>query len=221
MLAQSASAQLWNVDFGGDVREPKPNKVGFAATGITASDFWNFYSADNPDGSYKVNGSLSNLKTAGGATTGVGLTVNNGDGLWSYATSDPMLHSYIYSLSLDSSVQTSVSVMNLPAGTYNFYLYGGDSQFDLNVGGTDYGTKVSYDYPIIDPPPWVEGHQYVRFSNVTIGASQTALISLGPGQGYPKGIIGGMQIELVPEPSCAMLLFCWGIFVAYRARKKM
>src|SRR5215471_4456098 len=191
LLAPSAWADLWNVDFGADVRGPGPVKVGFAATGITASDFWNFYSADNPDSSFKVNGFLTNLKNAAGATSGVGLTVNNGDGLWGYASSDLMAASYIYSLSPDGAVQTLVAVTNLPAGTYNFYLYGADSQFNLKVGATDYGTKVSLDSPIINPPPWIEGHQYVRFSNVLVGASQTALISLGAGQFYYQGIIGG------------------------------
>ena len=216
MLAQSAWADLWNVDFAGDVREPKPNKTGFAATGITVNDFWNFYSADNPDGSYKINGSLSNMRNALGATTGVGINVSNGGGLWFYGATDPMLHSYMYSLGGD---QTHISVTHLPAGNYNFYLYGSDSQFDLSVGGTDYGTKVSYDFPTVNAPPWVEGHQYVRFFNITVGDSQTAEISLGPGRDYPMGVIGGMQIELVPEPSCLALLSLGGLLLAYKRRK--
>src|SRR5437867_9816629 len=116
MLAQSAWADLWNVDFGGGEQSLK---VGFAAAGISASDYWNFYTRDNPDGSWKVNGFLPNLKYAGGVTSGVGLTVNNGDGAWSYASSDPMLAGYIYSLS-GGTLQTIVTVTNLPAGNYNF-----------------------------------------------------------------------------------------------------
>src|SRR5947207_15981029 len=117
MLAQPAWADLWNVDFGGGTQSLK---VGFAATGISASDYWNFYTRDNPDGSWKVNGSLSNLKNAGGATSGIGMTVNNGDGAWGYPSSDPMLASYIYSLS-GGVLQTIVTVANLPSGNYNFY----------------------------------------------------------------------------------------------------
>src|SRR5947207_13180918 len=106
MLAQSAWADLLNVDFGGGTQTLK---VGFAATGISANDYWNFYTRDNPDGSWKVNGSLSNLKYAGGLTSDVGITVNNGDGAWGYASSDPMLASYIYSLS-GGVLQTIVTV---------------------------------------------------------------------------------------------------------------
>src|ERR1041385_3619713 len=109
MLAQPAWADLWNVDFGGGAG-PSP-KTGFAATGITASDYWNFYTRDNPDGSWKVDGFLSNLKNAGGATSGVGITVNNGNGAYGYASSDPMLATYIYSLS-GGVLQTIVTVTN-------------------------------------------------------------------------------------------------------------
>jgi hypothetical protein len=220
ILSHSAwAADLINVDFGSHLRGGGQTvmEVGFAATGISANDYWNFYSNDNPDGTWKVNGFLSNLKYAGGVASGVGITVNNADGSWGYAGSDPMFSAWIYSL---SDVQTSVSVANLSAGTYNFYLYAGDSQFNLKVGNKDYGTKVAYvDAATLNPPPWVEGKQYVLFSNVEVGASQTALISLGAGQDYPKGIIAGMQIELVPEPSCSMLLCFGGLFLAYRARK--
>jgi len=220
LLSQCAQAALWNVDFGSDTRgggPPPPTKTGFAATGISVSDYWNFYSDDYPDGSYKADGYLANLKNAGGVTTGVGITVNNADGAWGYASSDPMLANYIYSLS--DNLQTIVTVTNLPAGTYNFYLYGADSHFDLQVGATDYGTKISYD-TIVNPPPWVEGQEYVRYANVPVGAGQSVVLTPGAGTDYPKGIIGGMQMELVPEPGCAVLLGFSGLFLAWRIRKQ-
>jgi len=220
LLAQSATAALWNVDFGSDTRgggPPPPMKTGFAATGISASDYWNFYSDDYPDGSYKADGYLANLKNSANVTTGVGIIVNNGDGAWGYASSDPMLANYIYSLS-DGTLQTIVTVTNLPAGNYNFYLYGADSHFDLQVGATDYGTKTSYD-TIVNPPPWVEGQEYVRYANVPVGAGQSVVLTPGTGTGYPNGIIGGMQIELVPEPGCAAMLGIAGLFGILRSRK--
>jgi hypothetical protein len=216
ILSQSAlGASLINVDFGADVRFPSHNKTGFAATGITANDYWNFYSADNPDGSWKVNGNLANLKDAGGVITSAGLAVLNGDGAWSYGSSDPMLYNYIYGL----SAETRITVMNLSAGTYNFYLYGPDSTFNLKVGSTDYGTKVCLDIPVVNPPSWTEGKQYVLFSNVNVGVSDTPVINLGLGAVGYNGVIGGMQIELVPEPSCILLAGFGGLFLAYRVRK--
>src|SRR5438128_722419 len=98
LLSHTAWADLLNVDFGANLRFPSHNKTGFAATGVTASDYWNFYTADNPDGSFKVNGSLLNLKYAGGLTSSAGLSVFNADGAWSYDSPDPMQYNYIYSL---------------------------------------------------------------------------------------------------------------------------
>ena len=215
MLTRSAWADLFNVDFGAGTGPSL--KVGFAATGITANDYWNYYTRDNPDGSWKVNGSLANLKDAGGQTSSVGLTINNGDGAWSYPTSDPMLAGYIYSLS-GGTLQTIVTVTDLPAGNYNFYLYGADSHFNLKVGATDYGTKISYDNPLIDPPPWLEGQQYVRFSDVPVGTSQSVVITPGTGVDYYQGIIGGLQVELIPEPSGCLVLGLGGLLLGYRAR---
>ena len=221
-LAHVARAGVINVDFGAG--QGPSAKTGPAVTGIGPGDYWNYYTRDNPDNSWKVNGSLDDLKYAGGQPSPVDMTVNNGDGAWSYAASDPMLAQYIYSLS-GGVLQTQVTLTNLPAGTYNFYLYGADSQFNLTVGATDYGTKISYDYPVIDPPPWVEGRQYVSFTNVPVAASQSALIALGPGQGYYQGIIGGMQIEMIPEPASGgllllLLLLPGGSFLLRRQRER-
>ena len=221
-VAQWSWADLLNIDFGADIRFPSLNKTGFAATGITANDYWNFYSADNPDGSWRVNGSLLNLKYASGQTSSAGLNVNFGDGAWSYgqATTDPMLYNYIYSLS-GGALQTILSVSDLAPGRYNFYLYGPDATFNLKVGTRDYGTQAVLDVPNSYPPPWVEGKQYVRFSNVDVGVSESAVISLGAGQTYIQGLVSGMQIELVPEPSATMLLGLGGLLMACtrKARK--
>jgi len=215
MLTQSAWAELLNVDFGAGTGPSQ--KVGFAATGTSANDYWNYYTRDNPNGSWKVNGFLANLKDAGGQTTSVGITINNGDGAWGYPSSDPMLAGYIYSLS-GGILQTIVTVTNLPAGKYNFYLYGADSHFNLKVDATDYGTKTSYDNPLINPPPWLDGQQYARFSDVPVGASQSVVLTPGAGADYFQGIIGGMQIELVPEPSGCLMLGLGGWLLGRRAR---
>src|SRR6476620_5597636 len=84
LLAHSAWADLINIDFGADSRFPSHNKSGLAATGVSDNDYWNFYSSDAPDGSWKVNGSLPNLKYANGASSKVSLKVYNGEGAWAY-----------------------------------------------------------------------------------------------------------------------------------------
>jgi hypothetical protein len=191
LITQSVQAGLINVDFGAGGGGQTAMEVGFAATGQTTNDYWNFYAGDNS----KVNGSLVNLTNAAGVTTAVGLTVSNGAGVWANGTTDPMFNWYIYPLNFPGIL--TVTVTNLPAGSYNFYLYSFDSTFNLNVGGVNYGTQTNYDYPIVSPPPWVEGKHYVLFSNVVVGASQPAsVVTVSPGSLNPA-VICGLQIESV------------------------
>jgi len=192
-LANSAWADLINIDFGADSRFPSQNKSGLAATGVSANDYWNFYSSDNSDTSWKVNGSLADLKYASGAPSKVGLKVYHGEGAWAYANPDAMMENYIYSL---GSAQTTLRIIGLPPGTYKFFLYGPDTRFNLTVGRRDYGTKVVFDHPPAkNSPPWEEGKQYALFTNVTVSGSESVNIHLGPGQRYSQGTVSGMQIE--------------------------
>jgi hypothetical protein len=194
LLSCSAWADLLNVDFGADSRFPSRNKSGLAATGVSSNDYWNFYSADNPDGSWKVRGSLPHLKYANGANSKVGLRVYNASGAWAYGNSDPMMQNYIYSLG-PGSEQTILQITGLPAGTYRFFLYGPDTSFTLSVGKNNYGTRVVLDEPVGNSPPWEEGKQYALFTNVTVRGSESVNIYLGAGQHYFQGTVSGMQIE--------------------------
>jgi len=194
LLTQSAWADLINIDFGADSRFPSQNKSGLAATGVSANDYWNFYSSDNADASWKVNGSLPNLKYASGAISKVALKVYNGEGAWAYPNPDPMMQNYIYSLGSQSD-QTTLRIIGLPTGTYKFFLYGPDTSFKLTVGRRDYGTKVVFDHPPSDNSSWEEGKQYALFTNVTVSGSESVNVHLGPGQRYPQGTVSGMQIE--------------------------
>src|SRR5205823_2410606 len=70
---------LVNLDFGGG---DATSEVGPAATGHTASDFWNYYTRNDGQGHWTYFGALSNLQDAEGAATGAGLTVANAPGAW-------------------------------------------------------------------------------------------------------------------------------------------
>jgi hypothetical protein len=189
-FTQSLRADLFNVDFGSG--QPVM-ETGFAATGKTTNDYWNFYNTRNPDGSFKPDGSLENLTNSVGVPSSVGLTVSNGAGGWNTDTSDPMYNSYIYPL---SGVNLIVTITNLPPGFYNFYLYSHDSVFNLKVGGKDFGTNGAYNYPIAGPPPWVRGRHYAAFGDAFVGSQQAAIVTVSPGQINPA-VIAGMQIESI------------------------
>src|SRR5205085_10138847 len=164
-----------DVDFGGG---STTSKTGFAATGVATNDFWNFYTRDDGHGGWLVNGSLPNLKLVDGSITAAGLTVNNGPGAWGNGSSDPMYAGYIYPLGPGNLTAT---VTNLPAGSYDFYVYSHDGNYTLSVDGTSYGTQTSRESPVVSPPVWQEGKQYALFHSVAVGAGQTVAITVAPG----------------------------------------
>ncbi|HEV2208112.1 MAG TPA: hypothetical protein VG167_05015 [Verrucomicrobiae bacterium] len=181
---------LINLDFVPQNYNPNSYKVGFAATGQTASDFWNALSCPNQYGA-----SLANLVAADFSATTVGLTVNNCPGTWAQNSPDPMYAGYMY----PSYGQTgTLTFNNLRAGRYNVYLYGYDGNYDLAVGSTSYGNHRNRDWPIMSPLVWTEGKQYSRFSNVTLASGQNLVVTLRPGSdGW--AVIAGLQVALIPD----------------------
>jgi len=170
-------------------------KVGFAGTGLTPSDYWNNYTAP-----WQQFAGLSDLITADGTPTTVGLTVQNGAGHWGMDHPDLMYNCYCYS---QDNGDVILTVTNLPSGTYDFYLYGhggaanANTVFQLLLGGADRGSRstgTNADWALTN---WVEGAQYVVYRNVSAtngGAPVT--IKAHPGlSGYAQ--LNGMQIALV------------------------
>jgi hypothetical protein len=188
-VVQGAPQSLINVDFGSGAG-PSP-EVGPAAVGQGSNDFWNFYTRDDGSGGWRTVGTMTNLLAANGVGSGVGMTVSNAAGCWGIAAPDPMYCSYIYPL---GSGNATVTVTNLPAGQYDFYIYNTDSSYQLMVGATDYGTRTTYDWPVSLPLVWQEGLQYALFRSVSVGAGQAATLTVLPGQGG-VALISGMQIS--------------------------
>src|SRR5205823_5607092 len=84
---------LLDVDFGGG---DSTSEVGPAATGHSASDFWNYYTRNDGQGGWLTFGFLSNLKTVEGVATAAGLTIANAPGSWGNGSADDMYNSYDY-----------------------------------------------------------------------------------------------------------------------------
>jgi hypothetical protein len=165
-------------------------KTGLAATGQSSSDFWNFYTRDDGHGGYLNFGSVSNLKFVDGTSSGSGMTIANAPGAWGDGSSDPMFNSYLYPFGGNATV----TLTNLPVGSYDFYIYGPDGTYQLTIGPTDYGTKVTTNAPVVNPIVWKEGVQYVVMRTVPVAAGQAVTISVRPGvSGYAT--ISGLQIS--------------------------
>ncbi len=119
---------LLNVDFGG----ARSRKTGFAVIGNWSADYWNSCSITG-----RVSGALSNLLTARGWTSPVGLLVTNLPTAGTNGSSDAMYNNY---LSTNSRAAT-VTITNLPSGAWTVYLYANDGDFTLSAGGNSYGTQ--------------------------------------------------------------------------------
>jgi len=177
-----------NVDFGFTNVSPE---VGFAAIGATRTDFWNGFGAV---GNYTD--SLPGLKYRNATTSSIGLTMVNTRFPYSNGgLEDPMYDSYVFSY--DGTI--TVNITNLPTANYDLYLYGhgGDSDqnsdFTVVSAGSNYGTNSTTTALDWWFPDWIQGRQYVVFSNVaaTNGQPVTITVPLGP-SGY--AVINGMQI---------------------------
>src|SRR5439155_24632978 len=111
-------------------------------------DYWNLYSRDDGRGGYRTFGAVSNLKWADGTVSAVALTVTNAPGAWQNGTADPMYNVYLYPF---NGGNITVTLTNLPVGSYDLYLYGhggpgvdnANSVFQVVTGSSDYGTKAT------------------------------------------------------------------------------
>ena len=191
--AQTPSA-LIDVDFGAG---STTSEVGFAATGQTSSDFWNFYTRDDGHGGYLSFGSLSNLKYANGTASGAGLTIANAPGCWGTGAADPMYSGYLYPA---FGGNITVTLTNVSAGSYSFYIYGHgaadnqNSTYQLSVNGQSYGSQTTLNGPGWNSSAvWQQGLQYVEFQNVVISAGQTVTITVLPASSS-YAILAGLQI---------------------------
>jgi Calx-beta domain/Bacterial TSP3 repeat len=169
-------------------------KYGAAAIGQNySSDTWNDFDFCGSDGQ------LSDLQWAdawqygGGHDSMASVTVTGLSGCWSFDPYmnpiDPMYDGYMYSSS------GTITLSYLPAGTYDFYIYGhGPSQnantyFTLN-GSTLHTADSDSTW---DTANWTEGSQYVVFGGVTVAANSQVVITVSAGtSGY--ALLNGMQI---------------------------
>lgn len=195
---------LINVDFGAGA-EPS-DKIGLAAAGQSASDFWNYYTRDDAVGNWRTFGAVVNLKTSSSVATGVGMTVANAPGAWGLGSPDKMYDDYIYPF---DGGNVTITLTNLPAGNYELFAYAGDGNFELAVGGVSYGVKTTRDPAAASGPVWTEGIQYAKYTNVTVAAGQPLVLTVRPGlDGY--AIISGLQLSAVvttnpPAANCVAL----------------
>jgi hypothetical protein len=177
---------LIDIDFGGGT---STSETGFAVTGQTSTDFWNF-----------SGGGTVNLEYADGSPSSTTVTLayftaTNGTG-----AADPMYNSYVYTTTGD----ILVTLKSVSPGTYDFYVYGHgsadnqNSTYVLNVGGQVVGSLTTLNGPGWNSSAvWQPGLQYVEFSNVVVTNYQIVTITVAPAASE-YAVIAGMQIARMP-----------------------
>lgn len=193
---------LLNVDFGVGSHSLK---TGFAAAGQSTNDFWNLYRHYDPKfvpGAELVSdGLLQEAKLSDGTATKVSVAVNNAPGVWGNSTGDPMYDTYIFA---NNGSNITVTVQNLEAGRYHFYLYGHadadvtgeqNSAFTIRSGTNIFGPQTTLGSPGWKvSSSWQERYQYVVFRDVPVVAGKPVIIEIAPGANG-VAVLNGMQIS--------------------------
>ncbi|MGA2177126.1 MAG: immunoglobulin domain-containing protein [Verrucomicrobiota bacterium] len=180
------------------------SKTGFAATGMTTNDFWNTCTVGGVNSLNPGSGASPSLKLVNDTASGAGLTVANVGGVYGNGASDPMYATYLYTQG--GNITVTVTVTELVAGTYDFYLYGHgnednqNSVFQITVGLQNYGSEATTNGPGWLSSVWQEGVQYVKFTNVSVSAGQTITIMVEPGAGG-YAVLSGLQMAPVSPSS--------------------
>ena len=167
-------------------------KTGPAAVGQAASDYWNNFGA-GPDST------LTNLLWSDQTASGVNMRVQNAPGGWGNSTGDPMFDGYSYSY----GGNITVTLSNLPAGTYDVYLYGHGNADNQNsvfvINGQTKQTAVGpyWNNNQLANGGWLENNHYVIFHTVQAFAGVPLTVTVTAGvSGYT--LINGMQLISVP-----------------------
>jgi hypothetical protein len=175
--------QPFNIDFGSGTPS---EQVGPAAVG-RASDFWNGVAV--PFNNHHIE---SDLKSAEGDPSPIEVEMINLGGCCSSTggrgVNSPMLNTYNYPTG-NRGGNSTVVLHQMPAGKYNVYIYGygpepayyGD--YTLTARTRNYGRKQTHQKAgTIRNTKWVEGSQYVRFSNVKVGEGEEVEVLIRPGK---------------------------------------
>jgi alpha-tubulin suppressor-like RCC1 family protein len=166
-------------------------KHGQAGIGQGTNDFWNLCRGTNFINTPFTIGT-ANLKHADGTATTVGINASFPAGQWAFGngSSDPMYNAVLASL---TTSPITLTVTNLPTGSYDFYVYSQSAVDQLSVGANTYGPLNSID-SVSNPPFWDNGRQYVTFHKIPVTAGQSVTITVGLVSGNSNCYLSGLQI---------------------------
>lgn len=200
----------FNIDFGPE-RKALSKKTGAAAAGAPG-DYWNTVAIG-----FNSNHIETGLRFANGVPSPIAVGLNNLGGGWGNSgkmgVDDPMLDSFNYPVN-NQGGNSLVTLYNVAPGSYDVYIYGHGTNplyygdYTVTVGERNYGDKqTSHGTDAVENAKWVEGSQYVRFKDVSVGKDDLVMIHIQPGgvvtdaggRSFADAMICGLQ--LIPAKS--------------------
>lgn len=151
----------------------------------------------------------NNLVSSTGEASSVSITIGtvSGDGYSDQTPKDGIWTGYLTTTDANGSGPT-ITIGGFSEGqTVNLVLYTGNARWSGANGGdfTFAGTTRSYsETAASNTMPLTEGVTYVRFDGLVPDTNGEITGSFGAVSGQ-NAILAGMQIEIVPEPSSALL----------------
>jgi hypothetical protein len=204
VIVDTNADALLNIDFGAGTNS---SKTGYAAIGDATSDYWNHYPAAG-----QASGLLTNLLTAERLASPVGLMVANLAAAATNNSSDPMYKTFLFT---NSTTAATITLTNVPSGSWNVLLYATNGTFEVFSGTTSYGVHTSQDSSPPSSLIWQEGLQFSRFTNVMLASGQNLTIKLWPSNGVAPTISGLQLASSIHKPASVSSLapstvIAWG-----------
>lgn len=190
-IRAQSQIEMLNIDFGVSPSHPSPK--------TTPGDYWNTVAAANDD--YNQTG----LKYSSGGDSPVAARLINLGGTWDngglLGVFDSMLDTYSYPQN-DQEGNAQVVLYKVPPGIYDIYVYGRGTHplfygdYAVSAGTRYYGRKsTASSLEAVNSPTWIEGFQYVKFSNVKIRSGEKLEILIRPNEAAPPvAMISGLQL---------------------------
>lgn len=218
--AALSGATVVNVDLSRNTNSPLSGLPSVSAlysgVGIApdAGTFWNDYSvympstggtggADSIVNPYTVN----NLTASDGSTiTSIGLSLSSG---WYRAfnagsADNDLQQEWVYATGGATGVATLTGLT--ANGEYNLYMFAsGNKSTTYTIGDTSLTATGAGFLKTIGDPTVGEGIQYVTFNSVFADENGDLSFNVTSSSGA-DGVLAGLQIEAVPEPSASIIL---------------
>jgi hypothetical protein len=212
LASSTVFASVINVDFGPDNNSDSGVYSGVAV----APDMGTVWNDIRPGASYPALTTVAYTSAALvdslGSVTGVTLTVQPDffaydEGLAQSGVNSviaaALLHDYIFTSAANGATSFNVSIDGLiPGGIYDLYLYShtGAQASTFIVDGVSKSVVNS-----AAPTAWTLGDNYQVFNGVA-AASGTINVTVTGSAGPYYGVLNGLQVVPVPEPSAIALL---------------